>query len=243
MTSPDNPGHAIEVRGLTKAFGDKPVLNGIELGVERGSRTVIFGANGSGKTTLIKVLAAIYRPSSGNIRIGGLDIGRESREVRRLIGVVGHQTYLYPDLTVGENLRFYGQMYGLSAADGRIRKLIVGLGLLAYLHERAANLSRGMQQRVSIARALIHNPAVLLLDEPETGLDRHAMGQFGKVLETAKAELKTVVMTTHNLDYGLELADSVAVIAGGRIVYQSPRSALDVAAFLDAYHKFVGAGN
>ena len=243
MTSPDNRGYAIEVRGLTKNFGDRPVLNGLELRVERGSRMVIFGPNGSGKTTLIKVLAAIYRPSAGDIRVGGLNVGEESKEVRRLIGVVGHQTYLYPGLTVGENLRFYSRMYGLSDVEGRIHELIASLGLRAHLNERAANLSRGMQQRASIARALVHDPAVLLLDEPETGLDRHAVGLFGEVLEAAKTELKTAVMTTHNLDYGLEIADSVAVIAGGRIAYQSPRSDLDVDAFLGTYQKYAGAGS
>ena len=215
----------------------------MEFKVEKGNCMVIFGANGTGKTTLIKVLATIYKPSSGSIRIEGLDIREKSKEIRRQIGVVSHQTYLYPNLTVRENLKFYGKMYGLSDLDMCIRDTVARVGLSSHLHDRIIGLSRGMLQRLSIARALIHNPAILLLDEPETGLDRHAMTLFREILDASKAQLRTVVVTTHNLDYGLEIADSVAVLAEGRIAYQASRNSLDVVSFLRTYENYAGVRN
>ena len=241
VTVPADSGCAIEVRGLTKTFGNKLALKGIDLRVDRGTCMVIFGANGAGKTTLIKVLATISKPSSGSIRIDGLDIGHKSVEVRHRIGVVGHQTFLYDNLTAYENLKFYGKMYGVSDLDLCIRDTIARVGLSIHLHDRVADLSQGMQQRLSIARALLHNPPILLLDEPETGLDQHAMALFREVLDAFKVQLKTVVMTTHNLHYGLEMADSVAVLAEGKIVYQALRKSLDASSFIRTYQNYGGA--
>jgi len=243
VTVPTDSECAIDIRGLTKAFGNKLALNGIDLRVERGTCMVIFGANGAGKTTLIKVLATTSKPSSGSIRIDGLDIGHKSVEIRHRIGMVGHQTFLYDNLTAYENLKFYGKMYGVSDLDMCIRDTIARVGLSAHLYDRVAGLSRGMQQRLSIARALIHNPSILLLDEPETGLDQHAMVLFREVLDAFKVQLKTVVMTTHNLHYGLEIADRVAVLAEGKIVYQALRKSLDVSSFLRTYQNYAGAKN
>jgi len=241
--APTDSGCAIEVRGLTKAFGNKLALKGIDLRVDRGTCMVIFGANGVGKTTLIKVLATIFKPSSGSIRIDGLDIRHKSVEVRHRIGMVGHQTFLYDNLTAYENLKFYGKMYGISDLDKCICDTITRVGLSTHLHDRVAGLSRGMQQRLSIARALLHNPPILLLDEPETGLDRHAMALFREVLDAFKSQLKTVVMTTHNLHDGLEMADSVAVLAEGRLVYQASSKSLDASSFLRIYQNYAGARN
>ncbi len=241
--APTDSGCAIEVRGLTKAFGNKLALNGIDLRVDRGTCMVIFGANGAGKTTLIKVLATISKPSSGSIRIDGLDIRHKSVEIRHRIGMVVHQTFLYDNLTAYENLKFYGKMYGVSDLDMCIRDTITRVGLSTHLHDRVADLSRGMQQRLSIARALLHNPPILLLDEPETGLDQHAMALFREVLDAFKVQLKTVVMTTHNLHYGLEIADRVAVLAKGKIVYQALRKSLDASSFLRTYQNYGGAKN
>ena len=212
---------AIEVQDLTKLFGDYHALRDVDLRVKKGGRLVILGPNGAGKTTLVKLLATISKPSAGSIRLDGIDVAYDPVQVRRKIGVVGHGTLLYSDLTLYENLRFYGQMYDVPHLEHRVREVVLQVQVESRLHDRVGTLSRGLQQRASIARAVIHNPSIMLLDEPEVGLDPHAVAMMRDVLDTVKHTERTVVMTTHNLEQGLALADQIAILNRGRLVYQA----------------------
>lgn len=231
---------AIEVQGLTKSFGNHLALKGVELRVREGEFLTIFGPNGSGKTTLIKVLATTMKPSSGSVRVAGFDLQDSPIPIRRKIGVVSHQTFLYDDLTAFENLKFYGRMYDVPNLEARIHEVITKVGLASRLHHQVRTLSRGMQQRLSIARAVLHRPSIMLLDEPETGLDQYATAMLREVLDALSAENGTVIMTTHRLEYGLEMGDQVAILAGGRIAYQESKQSLDVDSLRQTYYRLTG---
>jgi len=233
-----NENSAIYIKGVTRRFGNKPVLRGIDLEVKEGEFFSIFGPNGAGKTTLIKVLATLLRPSAGSVRIAGLYLGDNSAKIRRRIGVVGHQTFLYDELTSYEILKFYGMMYDVPNLEERIHELITKVGLASRLHDRVRTLSRGMQQRLSIARALVHNPSIVLLDEPETGLDQYAGEMLVEILNDPKTRKRTVVMTTHNLERGLELSDHVAILAKGKIAYKESKQSLNLASVQEAYYHY-----
>jgi ABC-type multidrug transport system ATPase subunit len=227
---------AIRVSGLCKGFGGPPVLDGLDLSVAEGDFLVVFGANGAGKTTLLKLLATLARPDAGRIAIHGLDSREQAQSVRALIGYVGHQTLLYGELTVRENLLFYGRMYGVPALAGRIEEVARRLGVHDRLEQRVDRLSHGLQKRAAIARALLHNPSVLLADEPESGLDLEALASLGQTLACEGEARRTVVMTTHNLEHGLDMGNRVAVLAGGRIAYQERSADADVALLRRIYH-------
>ncbi|MBI2867323.1 MAG: heme ABC exporter ATP-binding protein CcmA [Chloroflexi bacterium] len=212
---------AIQVKGLRKAFGLNLALRGIDLAVARGERVVMFGPNGSGKTTLLKILSTVMRPTSGAFAINGLDAQQQAAAIRRSIGVVTHQPLLYEDLTALENLRFYGRMYGVADLEQRAQLLLARVGMARRQHDRVRTLSHGMQKRVTLARALLHDPSILLLDEPESGLDLDALAMLQGLLAapTERGEQRTVLMTTHNFERGLDIAQRAAVLSQGRIVY------------------------
>ncbi len=228
---------AIRVREATKSYGAVPVLHRLDLEVGWGERLVLFGVNGSGKTTLVKILATLARPNSGRIEIAGLDVRRQGAQARRSIGVVTHQTLLYDDLTAYENLRFYGRMFRVADLEQRIRQVADLTGIAHRLQARTRTLSHGMQKRLSLARALLHDPPILIMDEPETGLDQEALEMLEGVVQN---EAKAVLMTTHNLDRGLNLASRVAILAKGRIAYEAAREGLDANEFrriFDSYRE------
>jgi heme exporter protein A len=233
---------AIDVRGLTKSYGDNPALRHIDLQVKRGEFLTIFGPNGAGKTTLLKVLSTLVKPSSGSARVGGFDLNRDSRQVRRQIGVVSHQTLLYDDLTAHENLSFYGKMYDVPHLSERIHQLLSDVGLEARAHDRLHTFSRGMQQRVAIARALIHDPAVVLLDEPGTGLDEYANAMLADILSSTGHGQRTVLMTTHSLEQGLALSSRIAILAQGKIAHEGPRQ-MDIQSLREIYRECTEARN
>ena len=228
----------IEVRGLVKSFGSKVALEDVDLDVAEGEFLTLVGPNGAGKTTLIRILATLTRPTRGSVRVAGCDLARQGSEVRRRIGLASHQTLLYGDLSAEENLRFYGRMYEVPDLEERITALLQRVGLDHRRHDLVRTFSRGMQQRLSLARALLHDPAILLLDEPYTGLDQHATGMLREVLATLVGRSRTVLMTTHNLERGLELCDRAAILVNGRIVYQASKDNLDVASFREAYRRY-----
>ena len=232
---------SIEISGMTKYYGNHLVLKGINLSVARGEKITIVGPNGAGKTTLLKILATISRPAAGTARIGGFDLCEQPVHVRRQIGVISHQTYLYNDLSVMENLRFYARMYDVPDADRRIRELVQRVGLTHRMHDAVGKLSRGMQQRVCIARAAIHNPPVMLLDEPDTGLDQQASALLQNLLLGIEDQARTVIMTTHNLDLGLRICDRVAILAQGKIRHVEQRGRMDVDSFRKMYDQLTGA--
>lgn len=229
---------AIEVEGLGKSFGNHRALTGIDLKVGSGEHVTVFGPNGAGKTTLIKVLSTLMKPSAGTVRLDGSDISKAPTEVRRKIGLVAHQTFLYDDLTVYENLKFYGKMYDVINLEEQIHNVVRWVRLEARLHDRVGTLSRGMQQRISIARAVIHNPSIVLLDEPEVGLDPRAIVMVREVLDSLSAGERTVVMTTHNLEQGIEMSDRVVILDKGRIVYQEQKDRIDIATFRETYDRY-----
>ena len=231
---------AIEARGITKLFGERHALRGMDLQVSRGERLVIFGPNGAGKTTLVKVLSTLVKPSSGSVWLDGVDIRERPAQIRRKISLVGHQTLLYDDLTIYENLKFYGKMYDVPNLEQRIQEVISWVQLETRLRDRVGTLSHGLQHRASIARAVLHNPSILFLDEPEVGLDPHVSTVIRDVLDSTVSGIRTVVMTTHNLEWGLELSDSVIILDRGNIVYQAPREEIDSENFRQVYDRCTG---
>lgn len=232
---------AIEAQGLAACYGWTTALDGIDLRVAWGERLSVFGPNGAGKTTLIRVLASLLRPSAGDLRIGGLRPWDHPSAVRSLLGVVAHTTYLYDELTTAENLRFYGSLYGVPDLEDRVGSLLEKVGLYGRRDERVGSLSRGMQQRLAIARAVLHDPPIMLLDEPETGLDLQAFQMLEGLLQSGSQGPRTVVLTTHNLDQGLRLGQRVVILARGRLAYQANAADLEPAHLREIYRRAVSA--
>ena len=208
---------AIRVEGLHKSFGDWPVLWDLDLRVGWGQFLALFGANGAGKTTLLRILSTQVRPDSGTVAIAGYDRLRRPEAVRRRVGVVGHRSFLYDDMTCRENLTFYAKLYRVRDARLRVDAVLSSVGLTSRADHRFRDLSHGMQKRLSIARAILHQPPLLLLDEPEAGLDRESVITLRDLLREWSEAGRTVVMTTHNVELGLEWSDRVAVLSGGRV--------------------------
>ena len=229
------PSFAIKVQGLVKGFGEYPVLDGLDLELDWGRRLTIFGANGSGKTTLLRLLSTQYRPDGGKIWVGGVDRSQNPTAVRWMIGVVAHNPMIYEDLTCEENLQFFGRMFGLKGLPARIDGVLEQVGLRKRAHQRVRTLSHGMQKRLAIARAILHDPPILLLDEPESGLDADALESLRSVIISGTERPRTVVMATHNVEVGLAWADEVAVLGEGRIIYRAERQQVDEAHLRGAY--------
>ncbi len=233
---------AVSAAGLTKRFGQRPVLRGLDLELGWGSVLTLFGPNGAGKTTLLRTLAGLTRQSGGSLRVGGLDVADRRPDVRKLVGVVMHQTFLYDDLTVAENLRFYARMYGLGSSSGeRAASAADALGLNAVLNARVRTLSNGMQKRAALARAALHGPPLLLLDEPETGLDQDAMAALEQLLARHREAGGSAIVTTHGVEQGLRIGDRAAIIHNGRIAYDAPTDASDADGFRRLYAEHTGA--
>jgi len=230
----------IETRGLTRSFGPRTALAGVDLSVLAGEFVTLVGPNGAGKTTLLRILATLTRPTSGSVRIGGLDPARAGEQVRRKIGFLSHRTLLYDDLTAEQNLRFAAQMYDLADSSARIERLLEQVGLATRRNDLVRTFSRGMQQRLSLARAVLHRPEVLLLDEPYTGLDPHAAQVLSDLLRQLAGEGCTILLTTHDLARGLDLGQRVLVLAHGRLVYDERTEAIDPAAFAVTYQALTG---
>ena len=216
---------AVEARGLVKFYGTTAALRGCDVMVLRGERVALLGANGAGKTTLLKVLATLVRPSAGHLTLLGHDALRHATLVRRQLGVVAHETYLYRDLTAAENLRLYGRLYGVGDLEARLNDELERVGLADLAARRVGTLSRGQQQRLALARALVHQPSLLLLDEPDTGLDEPGQTLLAAVVRTAAP---TVVLTTHSLERALALADRVVALAAGKVAYEAPAASIDL---------------
>lgn len=211
----------IEAEQLKKAYGDLPVLRGIDFTVRRGEFVALLGANGSGKSTLLRLLSGLSKPTAGTIRIGGWEMPREAMAVRARIGLVAHQPLLYENLTARENLDFFGKLYGIdrNERERRIKDLLRAVGLSRRADSRARTFSRGMKQRLSLARASLHQPDVLLLDEPYSGLDQAAIERLDEMLSAAIDQGRTIIMSTHQLARIPPAAERALVLARGRIGY------------------------
>ncbi len=233
----------IEIRKLTKTFGLNPVLRGLDLDVPRGQFLTLLGPNGSGKTTLLRILGALARPTSGTVRIGGWELPSEAEFVRAQLGVVSHQPLLYDTLTAEENLLFFARLYHLPPETRRARvvEVLERVGLARRARDVVQTYSRGMQQRLAIARAILHNPAILLLDEPYTGLDQDAAAVLDDLLRQVATEGRTVIMTTHDLRRGYALADRIAILSRGKIAFDAPCREIDPDALPTLYADVTGA--
>ena len=211
----------IRIEGLKKSFGPRRALRGIDLNAEQGELVAILGPNGAGKTTLIRVLATLTKPSSGSALVANFDVNKRPQEVRRRLGVMSHSTYLYETLTARENLHFFGKMYDVPDLASRIDELVNRAGLKWRADDLVRNFSRGMQQRLALARYILHQPSVLLLDEPYSGLDQNASEMLSQQIELLLDENRTVLLTTHDFDRALERKCKVAVLDRGKIVMEA----------------------
>ncbi|MDY0387281.1 MAG: ABC transporter ATP-binding protein [Methanolobus sp.] len=209
----------ISINDLSKSFGHRKALSNIQLEIGKGEFVVIFGPNGAGKTTLLKVISTIIEPSRGNVLINGVDNKKDPSKTRGMIGAISHETYLYDELTARENLVFFSRMYGIekSMIDKRVEEILKSVKLLERADERAGSFSRGMKQRLSIARALLHHPEILLMDEPYTGLDQHAAANFERVLMNTGNSDVTRIMITHNIERAFELCDRMLIMDRGEL--------------------------
>ncbi len=225
----------IEVRKLVKSFGLKPVLRGLDFVVEPGEFGAVLGPNGAGKTTFLRILASLSRPGMGDVRVAGYRLPHEAAALRGALGVVSHQPLLYGDLTAAENLRFFGRMYGLSGLDERIGEVLKLVGLSARTRDLVREFSRGMQQRLAIGRAVLHDPRVMLFDEPYTGLDPEAASMLDGLLLEVAARGRTVVMTSHDLARAGVLATRVDILSRGVIAASARRGQIDAGQLQEMY--------
>jgi heme exporter protein A len=229
----------IKIHKLVKTFGHRVVLRGVDLVINEGDFVTLLGANGAGKTTLLHMVASLSKPTAGEILINGYRLADAANQLRRFIGLVSHKTLLYGDLTAEQNLHFYARMYDVPEAANRIETVLGQVGLLGRQHDPVRTYSRGMQQRLAIARAILHNPPILLLDEPDTGLDQHAADMLATLLSAVGAGQRTVLMTTHNLERGLSLGNRLVILARGKIAYDAPRQEAGLEEIREQYYKHV----
>jgi heme exporter protein A len=232
----------IEVRKLYKRFGNKTVLRGLDFQVAQGEFVALLGPNGAGKTTFLRILASLSRPTLGEVRIAGLGLPHQAAAVRRRLGVVSHLPLLYGDLTAEENLRFYGRMYAVEALERRIGEVLALVGLETRRRDLLRTFSRGMQQRLAIGRAVLHDPQVLLLDEPYTGLDQQACEMLDGVLRQVIGLSRTVVMTSHDLLRAADLAGRFDVLSHGTIQASVRKADLPPDGLLAFYREAVNVG-
>ena len=235
-----NSEHYIEARGLNKKFGYKTALRNVDIFLKAGDSLALFGPNGAGKSTLIQVLCSLLQPTSGSVRIAGYEARRDRQAVHQIMGLIAHQTFLYPHLTAYENLKFYGTMYSVARLDDRIPEVLDLVGMGDYSNDAVQNFSRGMQQRLSIGRAIIHDPMIIFLDEPFTGLDQQGSEDFIKLILQFRAQGKTVIMASHHLHLGIELCDRAAILKSGKIVYLREVAHISKDDFKHIYSQQVG---
>jgi heme exporter protein A len=229
----------VDADAVGKAFGRAVILRDVTLTVAAGEVVALFGPNGAGKSTLLRVLATLMRPSTGRLRLFGDAVAGAG--LRRRIGVVAHQSFLYPDLTARENLRFYARMYGLDVADERADAWLARVALADAADRTVRRFSRGMEQRLALARALMHDPELVLLDEPWSGLDAAAGDWLVDLLRELRGGGRTVVVATHDFGRGLAVATRALVLHRGRLAWETPVTA-DTAATVDVrYREITGA--
>ena len=227
----------IEVKNLVKRFGGKTVLRGLNFAVQPGEFVALLGPNGSGKTTFLRILASLSNASMGEVRVAGYLLPRQAEAVRSRLGVVSHLPLLYGDLTAEENLLFYGRMYSVPRLEVRIQEVLEMVGLQRRRRDLVRTFSRGMQQRLAIGRAILHDPEVMLFDEPYTGLDQDASAMLDELLMTVAAQGRTVVMTSHDLVRAEDLGTRFDILSRGVIAASATRKQLGRSNLLSFYRQ------
>lgn len=227
----------IQVTKLTKRFGLKTILRNLDFQVARGEFVALLGPNGAGKTTFLRILASLSRPSYGTVKVAGFSLPNESSQVRAKLGVVSHLPLLYPELTAEENLQFYSRMYGITNYKLRITEVLQLIGLEHRRKDVVRTFSRGMQQRLSIGRAVLHQPEIILFDEPYTGLDQDASAMLDDLLRSIASNGQTVVMTSHDLIRAESLATRFDVLSRGVITGSIKRDELQKDGLMNFYKK------
>ena len=235
---------AVEVDGLVKQFGNRRALDGASFSLEQGAFLSIFGPNGAGKTTLLRILATLSRPTRGTVRLLGVDALEEPERLRSQIGLISHKSMLYGDLTAYENLAFFSSLYDRAPNRARIDELLRIVELDHRRNDCVRTFSRGMQQRLSIARALVNDPALVLLDEPYSGLDPHAVELFDELIGRVRTERpdRTFVMVSHDLEKGFRMCSHALILARGQVVVMAEKNRVRRDAFRDLYLATVGMG-
>ncbi len=226
----------IDARGVARSFGGRRAVDGVDLCVRPGERVAVVGPNGAGKTTLLRILATLLRPEAGSLTIAGAAIPKQSQAAREHIGYLGHDPMVYLDLSAQQNLELFCDLYGVDDARARIAAVLGRVGLVARTHDPVRTFSRGMAQRLGIARLTLHAPRVLLLDEPYTGLDT----QGTRILDELLGELgdrEAVVLVTHELDRALALAGQAVVMRTGRVVARLPTAGVGLERFRADYQE------
>lgn len=223
----------IRVKKLVKRFGSKTILSELDFNVDSGEFVALLGPNGAGKTTLLRILSSLMRPTSGFVQVASCRLPSEGVILRAKLGVVSHQPLLYGDLTAAENLQFFSKLY--SVQGDRIPEILDLVGLFSRRDDLVRTFSRGMQQRLAIGRAILHDPAILLLDEPHTGLDQAAGKILDRILQDVALEGRTVVMTSHDLVRSAELASRLVLLSKGKIASSKFTKELDSADLVDFY--------
>ncbi len=224
-----NPTPMVHVEKLQKRFGYRWVLRGLDWRVEAGEAVVLLGPNGAGKTTLLRVLATLTRFQAGRVQVVGARLPKEATLARQRLGYLGHAPFLYPDLSAEQNLRFYARLYQVPDAEARIRELLEQVGLAARRRDPVRTFSRGMQQRLALARVLLIRPPLLLFDEPFTGLDQQGALMLENLLQRLREQGHTLVITSHDFPRVLPLATRFDLLHQGRIVASLPNRNLDMA--------------
>jgi heme exporter protein A len=227
----------ITVHNLVKRYGLKTVLKGLDFNVQRGEFVALLGPNGAGKTTFLRILSSLLRPTSGEVYIAGHRLPSQANEIRYRLGVVSHLPLLYGDLTAEENLLFYGCMYSVPNLSQRANQVLEMVGLNSRQKDLVRTFSRGMQQRLAIARAVLHDPEVILFDEPHTGLDQDACVMLDEVLQEVAARGRTVVMTSHDLARAADLASRFDVLSNGTITASIQSNEIDPNDLLGFYRQ------
>lgn len=208
----------IEVQKLIKQADNKLILRGVDLSIKKGETVAILGPNGAGKSTLLKVMASLIKPTSGTVKMNGLDLKKDHIKIKKILGYLPHSSLLYDHYSPLENLIFFGNLYGVKDVEKRAVELVKEVGLSFFLNEPVKTFSRGMIQRIAIARAIIHEPEILLLDEPHTGLDQGAISILNNVILKMKEKGTTTLMVTHDFKQAAQICDRVIILKNGKIV-------------------------
>jgi heme ABC exporter ATP-binding subunit CcmA len=230
------PVPVVEARGLVRRYGACAALDGVDLALGQGEFVLLLGPNGAGKSTLLRLVAMLQTPTAGSLRLWGSEpAGPGAAALRRRIGLLAHHGFLYDHLTAAENLAFYGRLYGLTMDAAGTRKALAEVGLETRRDDRVRTFSRGMQQRLALARTLLHRPEILLLDEPFTGLDRQGAGMLQAMLEAHLGQGRSGFLVTHDFVPALPLATRVVVLVDGRVALDRPAAGLDAAGLESLY--------